>query len=749
MLINPMRPYYGQGMNTSQTFAPDVSQGETPMSPAEAPFIRPMRDGAPEEMQQAGAVAQRAGDVATHIGNTIGDAVQNTVDDAATKGAENQFLQSAVPLVGQYSATEGINATQQFEPTAQAIAKARQTARATLTNPIQQQMFDQATNAHMLYFGQRMAEHENVQRVEYGKNQALARATNLNQLSTLDVAGRNRAGSSYSLNGAQSDQEVLHYAALSGIAPDSPQAQELLRKNRTQRYQSVITSLLDQHAYNEAGDFFNEHKAEMDIPAAERIGNAVKSATDAEQVTEYRDLAVQSLHKTQGAGPLLTPVPAATITTTPGVNGIDIHTIAGTHVQAPANGTVTKVWTDPKLGLSAQISLPNGYTATFNNLSGVNYKPGQKITAGQVLGLSGQNLVHYAMTDPNGQYIDPRSAVSAPYDPSKFSTPADEEQAIDWINKNVSDPVMQREAENQVRLLANQNRMVESQQHAAALKQATDYSLSHGGSLAGLPTAVKMQLTPQDLYGFERQSQGMYDLGQEQKNRIEVPLLAQWDANPKTMTVDAVQQAYAQGKLSNATYLTALRQATRLQGASTGQTDPAKVTNATLDHNQLSDILEMNNLPNLAHPKPTDVADMTARATLETAIRNEIQQQQDNLKRPLTWQEKGKIARDMVIDKVYTSGNTGGLMPFTAATSQEQQNAVVWVHGTRVRMGDIPPKDALAATEDLEQNRLPTTQANIAAWWLRKEGSATSAAGNGAAQRSSPLYTASEPLGLP
>lgn len=724
-MINPMRPYYGP-QATPRTFAPEVNDTETPMSPASAPVVRPMRNGAPGQLQQTGDTLEQAGETAMHVGDTIGDRVQDTMDEASTKAAENQFLQKALPVVAQYSSTEGINATQQFEPAAQAIAKARQDARATLTNPIQQQMFDQATNAHVLTFGERMAAHENVQRVQYGKNTALARADNLNQLSTLDVAGRNRVGSDFSLYAAQSDAEVLHYASLSGIAPDSPQAQELLRRNRTQRDQAVVESLLDSHAYNEAGDFFTEHKGEMDVQAAERIGSAVKSATDAEQVTQYRNQAVQSLRKTSGAGPLSQPIPAATISTTDGENGIDIHTVAGTSVHAPASGIVTKVWDDPKLGLSAQIALPNGYTATFNNLSAVNYKQGQKITQGQPLGLSGQNFVHYAMTDPKGAYVDPRQAVSAPYDPQNFSTPEDEEKAIAWIDKNVSDPVMQREAENQVRVLANTNRTIQNQQHAAALKQATDYVLDHGGSLAGMPTNIKMQLTPEDLEGFQAKGMQMYHLDQAEKDRAEVPLLAQWNANPKTMTVDAVRQAYAQGKLSDETYLTSLRQAQRLQGSSTGATDPAKVQNATIDHSQLTDILELNNLPNLAHPPSgkNGVAYQKARASLEIAVRNEIQRQQDNLKRPLTWQEKGKIARDMVIDKVYTSegvfGGTSGLMPIAAANPQQQQNAMVWVNGRKVKMADIPPKYALAATEDLQANHLPATQANIAAWWMKK-----------------------------
>lgn len=714
------------GGGVPSIFAPTVTMEPMPFVPATAPMVRPMKNSSGSLLQQTGQTLTQAGDTEMKLGNTIGDRVQETMDDASTKAAENQFLQGALPLLDQYKSTEGINATQQFDPTAQAIVKARQDARAALTNPIQQQMFDQVTNAHVLTFNQQMAAHENVQRVQYGKDQAKARADSLNTMSTLDVAGRNRDGSDFNTYGAQSDAEVLHYAALSGVAPDSPQADQMLRQNRTQRYQSVITALLDQHAYNEAGDFFAEHKGEMDVRAAEALGNAVKSATQAEQVTEYRNQAVQSTQKTPGAGPLTAPIPGSTITTTPGVDGIDIHAAPGTNVHAPANGTVSKVWTDEQSGLSAQVTLPNGYVATFSGLGAVNYKEGQKITQGQVLGLSGADdngraVTHYAMTDPKGEYIDPRQAVSAPYDPKNFSSPDDEEKAVSWINANVSDPVQQREAEGQVRRLADMNREINSQQHAAAVKQATDYWFQNGQSLNGLPAQLKMQLTPEDMFAFSKKaeesaalSQDWYRLGQEQKTRNEVNLVADWNADPKLQTVDAVRQAYAQGQLSDNTYEEKLREAQKMEA------DPTRIRQASIDHDQLTDILSLNNWGNLAQPKLPP--DKLARVQLETAIKNEIDVQQQQGKRALTWQEKGKIARDMVIDKVYTNNNST-LTPTAILTPQQMDQAHVWVgpqgRQQQVRMADIPAKYAVQARQELRAIGQTPTQANIASWWVK------------------------------
>lgn len=92
---------------------------------------------------------------------------------------------------------------------------------------------------------------------------------------------------------------------------------------------------------------------------------------------------------------------------------------------------------------------------------------------------------------------------------------------------------------------------------------------------------------------------------------------------------------------------------------------------------------------------------------------------QQTLKRALTWQEKGKIARDMIVDKVYTSDNKT-LTPAAILTQQQQEQAHVWIGNQRVRMMDIPPQVALRASQAIRTAGAPPTQANIAAWWLRR-----------------------------
>jgi len=219
--------------------------------------------------------------------------------------------------------------------------------------------------------------------------------------------------------------------------------------------------------------------------------------------------------------------------------------------------------------------------------------------------------------------------------------------------------------------------------------------------------------------GYLEKNEQMYHLGQDFKDRAEVGLVADWNANPASLTVDAVRQAYAQNKISDSTYQSKLAEAARIEKGDD------KVRAATLDHDQLTNILALNQLGpgsslNLAEPKTPE--EKLGRVQLEEAIKSEIDSQQQRNNRELTFQEKQKITRDMTIDKVYTAGSFGtttGLKPVAITTPAEQQKATVWVNRQPVRMMDIPPAQALKARQDLQASGLPPTQANIAAYWVK------------------------------
>jgi hypothetical protein len=253
-------------------------------------------------------------------------------------------------------------------------------------------------------------------------------------------------------------------------------------------------------------------------------------------------------------------------------------------------------------------------------------------------------------------------------------------------------------------------RVIQEQQYQEVKQRAVDQLAQNGGNYGALPAGLRAQLRPSDALAFQE------DYDNAERTAREVALRANWLEHPEQQTVAAVKEAYVKGQLTNSSYLSALREATEIQS------DPQKVQQVSMDHSQLTEILTVNELPSLAFPKSN--ADRAGRVELETAIKNEIDVQQQRNNRKLTWVEKGKIARDLIIDKVYSSTPIlwmgGTLKPAAILTPEEVQKASVFVGGEKVRLADIPPEYQQEAMQDLQANRLPTTQANIAAWWVKK-----------------------------
>jgi murein DD-endopeptidase MepM/ murein hydrolase activator NlpD len=241
-----------------------------------------MKNAAPGQLQQAGETLMQAGETASHIGNTIGDAVQTTMDDAQTKAAETQFLKGAQDALSNpqngYLFSRGMDAQTGWDPATSAIVKARQDARATLTNPVQERMFDQVTNDHMLTLGRTMADHQHQQVTQYGIQQSQDRTDSMNILAKQAyLSGRLDDYQKYS---DQAQSEVLHVAALNGAAPDSDVAQALLRAKRTDLVHGITVGLLDNHQPDQAKQYFESEQGNIDMRSSELLGNAVKTEYD-------------------------------------------------------------------------------------------------------------------------------------------------------------------------------------------------------------------------------------------------------------------------------------------------------------------------------------------------------------------------------------------------------------------------------------------------------------------------------------
>jgi murein DD-endopeptidase MepM/ murein hydrolase activator NlpD len=96
--------------------------------------------------------------------------------------------------------------------------------------------------------------------------------------------------------------------------------------------------------------------------------------------------------------------------------GIDIAIPMGTPIRAAGGGTVAQAGDDPEYGHFILITHPDGYQSMYGHASRVLVIPGQVVSAGEVIGLSGSTgrstapHLHFEIRH-GGRSIDPRSVL--------------------------------------------------------------------------------------------------------------------------------------------------------------------------------------------------------------------------------------------------------------------------------------------------------------------------------------------------
>lgn len=638
-----------------ETFAPSVSQGETPTTPATGPWISPMKNSAPSLLEQTGSTLMQAGDTEARLGNTIGDRVQETLDDGLTKSAETQFLKSSQDVLSNpqtgYLNTRGLNAQTEWDSATKAIAKARQDARASLTNPVQQRMFDSVTNDHMLTLGRTMADHQHGQVTQYGIQTSQDRADSMNILAKSAYQSGDMAG--YQKYLGQGRDEVLHVASLNGAAPDSDIAQAMLRAKHTDLVHGITIGLLDDHKYDQAKQFFEGEQGSIDMRTSEVLANAVKTEYDRNLTETKGDAFLAAASPKQDGstggtpytyGPLATgsTINPMRITDVPGTprpngrvhDGYDIAMPAGTAVTSPLDGKVVKVWNDEQFGggLSMRVQLADGNTMGIAHLSAANLKEGDQVNQGQAIALSGAtgnatgNVLHVALTDPDGKKIDYFGASKAQPDQAGIADPNVLQRAIDAAKGDDSlDPYQQKRVISYMESQHSHERGIQAQQYQDVKQQAVDYYYSHSESIAGMPAALKTQLKPEDVFNLS-QPAALEDDPETRANFI---------LDPKSVTVGNVKDAYTEKRLSNGSYYSLLKEATD------NEKDPGKVIDASVEADRLKYFADQAGVPNMYTAQNQD--QKRDYAALLVRTQQEIDQAQQQKQGKLTQSDKDAI----------------------------------------------------------------------------------------------------------
>lgn len=666
------------------SFVPGVTVQPTQTPRVSGPFVTPMENAQPQLMERTGQALQQAGGVFRQTGQSIGDQIQAQMDDTAVRQAETQMLSGITDtLHGQdgYLHTKGQSAIDGYDAAASAIAKAKSDAQKTLTNPLQQRMFAAVADRHLTAFGAEMNDHRFDQVANMSAKSTQDRiqayiplAANARQgWNQTDEEGKPsgnfQAYTSTITNEAQNAAHLLY-----GAAPDSDIAKTMVRDAMTEVARGSIVGFMNDHAYSEAKAFFDDwnSKGLIDERTAEQLGTMIKTSTDRQDVETGGEAAAR-FAMAQAAGQkqqpsLQLPVTGGSITQrlTPEHNGLDIAVPVGTRVQSPADGKVLKVYQDEENGggLSMLVQFDNGYVGGFAHLSKTNYQPGQEVTQGQTLALSGNSgwhttgaHLHYTLTDPDGKKVDPTTVGQAPspqtsYSLDDFTDPKTLQAAIDRIRSTQQDPVLQKETVNYVESLQRKARQQKDEIQQQNYQQAQDI-LFKTGSYMNIPADVWGNLPAREQFLLKK--------GIPRENNEDVQ--ADFILNPENQSTDWVQAHRMD--FTPETYISYLSRAKDMES------DPENVPNATYDMERLKYMANQAGMNVFGKQQPADKQQM---ATLGFSVQSAIDADQQAKKRKLTQGEKDEIMRrELTKQTIQTLRSTWNPMSWFGNTKVPEQ----------------------------------------------------------------------------
>ncbi len=270
---------------------PTVDLQPSNVVPFQAQGVEPMRNAAPEQMQKFGEAAMR-GAIAL---KNINDRLQDEMDDAATKEADNLLsdqLRSLIynPETG-YLSTVGKNALDSRMATLDGMNDAKQKVEQTLTTDMQRKMFAQVANRRLQTAMTQVDSHATQQAKVYGIAESKARATASVQDAVVNASSwrmkdeDGKATGAYNLYKSTAISEMNSLANTMGLPADSAQRKELVLAATTQIAAEVVSGFVANNQAMEAKDYLaNAIKAkEINPTKVDELQNLVKTAGEKDE----------------------------------------------------------------------------------------------------------------------------------------------------------------------------------------------------------------------------------------------------------------------------------------------------------------------------------------------------------------------------------------------------------------------------------------------------------------------------------
>lgn len=213
-------------------------------------------------------------------------------------------------------------------------------------------------------------------------------------------------------------------------------------------------------------------------------------------------------------------------------DGADISTPVGTPVEAPADGTVMKVWDDKQHGCGGTILIQHkdGSVTGLAHLSGFFVKVGDQVSQGEKVALSGQSgnatspTLHYTLFSPKLGKIDPVKAAKDSDDwkhknAFSFVTVEDLKAAMESVDKEQRDPVMRDRIKDGIWERWKRDREIADADYSDNLDRATDMWYANSGDYKKIPPDLWDKLRELDKYQFKHSLPGKEILSTARKTQ--------------------------------------------------------------------------------------------------------------------------------------------------------------------------------------------------------------------------------------
>ena len=274
------------------SFIPQVGMaGEGSFVPYQAPPVMPMDEAVSKQQEELGRAMIAAGNTAYRLGS----AMQDDIDDAATKEADTAAIGVMTKIRSDFMSKSGKDAESNYQSSVDQMSSAVNGIMDGLGNDTQKKMFQQVAARNMATFQSQMYDHRNAQTKQWASNEAAARADKYSDLAIIsygdrnktDVSGRPMGLVNYQANLEIAVQEVRKAASLNGIPEGSEQMKAMEQKVYDKVATGVVNDLMNSRQYGQAEAFLDDHPVDSTVDTDLRKSvDANRKRTTVEELTD-------------------------------------------------------------------------------------------------------------------------------------------------------------------------------------------------------------------------------------------------------------------------------------------------------------------------------------------------------------------------------------------------------------------------------------------------------------------------------